>query len=438
MGTLKGPHLPLNARSMSNVLGKDNLAKQQPNRDDEVLVRVENVSKKFCRSLKRSLWYGVQDAAIELTGRKSDHALRKDEFWAVKDVSFELRRGECLGLIGPNGAGKSTLLKMLNGLIKPNEGSITITGNVNALIALGAGFNPILTGRENIYVNASILGLSKVEIDAQIDEIIAFSEIEEFIDSPVQSYSSGMQVRLGFSIATALSPDILLLDEVLAVGDAKFRAKCYRRISELRRKAAIIFVSHHMEHVARICETSLVLNKGKQHTLGTTEEGIFAYESLNQEDGNEASFLRFHKPVLNFHWELSTESIESGSSVFLTLITEFERHIPNISVRIFIYNASGSMVAASDCTARSSGIWIHPGKNVWKIQVATIPLRRGRYLLALNLIDSVGDIIVWSYKQKHLQISSHSRTLDAYCQLPIAFWQDLTDRESEFSASGLF
>ena len=129
--------------------------------DDEVLVRVENVSKKFCRSLKRSLWYGLQDAATELTGRKSDHELRKEEFWAVKDVSFELRRGECLGLIGPNGAGKSTLLKMLSGLIKPDQGRIEMRGRVGTLIELGAGFNPILTGRENIYINGSLLGLKK-------------------------------------------------------------------------------------------------------------------------------------------------------------------------------------------------------------------------------------------------------------------------------------
>ena len=235
--------------------------------DDEVLVRVEGVSKKFCRSLKKSLWYGVCDIAGELLpGRKrretrdegrelsdrsaqdisrspldaglltaaasaldsgpltldSTHGLRAGEFFAVKDVSFELRRGECLGLIGHNGAGKTTLLKMLNGLIKPDAGTITMRGRVGALIALGAGFNPILTGRENIYINGSVLGLTKKEIDAKIDEIIDFAEIREFIDMPVQSYSSGMSVRLGFAVATALDPDVLIVDEVLAVGGAEF------------------------------------------------------------------------------------------------------------------------------------------------------------------------------------------------------------------------
>jgi len=194
----------------------------------ETLIRVENVSKKFCRSLKKSLWYGMRDLSKEVLGRRhgGDGELRPDEFWSVNDVSFELKRGECLGLIGPNGAGKSTLLKMLNGLIKPDQGRIEMRGRVGALIELGAGFNPILSGRENIYVNGSVLGLAKEEIDQKLDEIIEFSELDEFIDSPVQNYSSGMKVRLGFAVAAHMKPDILLIDEVLAVGDIGFRTKC--------------------------------------------------------------------------------------------------------------------------------------------------------------------------------------------------------------------
>src|SRR5210317_1944929 len=169
---------------------------------DKVLIRVENVSKKFCRTLKRSLWYAVKDIAGELFGRNnSESRLRPGEFWAVDNASFELKRGDCLGLIGPNGAGKSTLLKMLNGLIKPDKGRITMRGRVGALIELGAGFNPILTGRENIYVNAAVLGIPKQEVDKKLDAIIEFAEIDDFINTPVQSYSSGMKVRLGFAVA---------------------------------------------------------------------------------------------------------------------------------------------------------------------------------------------------------------------------------------------
>ena len=152
--------------------------------NQEILVKVENVSKKFCRDLHRSLWYGVQDITSELVGRKYEHELRTDEFWSVDNVSFELRRGECLGLIGSNGAGKSTLLKILNGLIKPDKGRIEMTGRVGALIELGAGFNPILTGRENIYNNGAVLGFTTSQIDEKLDAIINFCELDDFLDTP--------------------------------------------------------------------------------------------------------------------------------------------------------------------------------------------------------------------------------------------------------------
>jgi lipopolysaccharide transport system ATP-binding protein len=241
----------------------------------EVLARVTRVSKRFCLSLKRSLWYGVQDIAAELYPRNrvdvadgmtpaaSAARLRHGEFWAVEDVSFELRRGECLGLIGRNGAGKTTLLKMLNGLIKPDQGRIELRGRVSALIALGAGFNPVLTGRENIYVNGSVLGLRRSEIEGKIDGIIDFADIREFIDAPVQSYSSGMHVRLGFAIASALDPDVLLLDEVLAVGDIGFTIKCLNRMRALAPRAAVVFVSHNMQFISSFCTRVLVMDKGR-------------------------------------------------------------------------------------------------------------------------------------------------------------------------------
>ncbi|WP_345786498.1 ABC transporter ATP-binding protein [Prosthecobacter sp.] len=253
--------------------------------ESDVLVDVQRVSKKFCRDLKKSLWYGIKDvvtdmnpwqrrsAALPVAPSGSD--LRPAEFWAVNDVSFQLRRGECLGLIGHNGAGKTTLLKMLNGLIKPDHGSITMRGRVSALIALGAGFNPILTGRENVYVNGAILGLSKKEIDEQIDGIIDFAEIAEFIDSPVQSYSSGMQVRLGFAVATAMKPDVMILDEVLAVGDVSFQAKCFNTLAEFReRGTAFILVSHNMHQIARYSTQVLYLKKGKTQFGGETDGAI--------------------------------------------------------------------------------------------------------------------------------------------------------------------
>jgi ABC-type polysaccharide/polyol phosphate transport system ATPase subunit len=241
----------------------------------------------------------------EICGKQSDALdgakLRDGEFWAVKDVSFELRRGECLGLIGHNGAGKTTLLKMLNGLIKPDSGSITMRGRVGALIALGAGFNPILTGRENIYINGSVLGLTKKEIDAKIEEIIDFADIREFIDMSVQSYSSGMAVRLGFAVASSLKPDILILDEVLAVGDVAFQAKCFNRLADMRRDGVpFILVSHNMHQISRYCKKVVFMKHGRIEFFGEVEEGI-------------SRFLRDMMAPKNEHTEGPDWSVVHGS-----------------------------------------------------------------------------------------------------------------------------
>ncbi|MBX3748142.1 MAG: ABC transporter ATP-binding protein [Verrucomicrobiae bacterium] len=247
--------------------------------DSDLVIRARHVSKKYCRGLRRSLWYGLRDIASEALGTLGSHdRLRPDEFWAVNDVSFELQRGECLGLIGHNGAGKTTLLKMLNGLLKPDRGQLALRGQVGALIALGAGFNPILSGRENIYVNGAILGRSRTEIEARLDDIIDYADLREFIDAPVRSYSSGMHVRLGFAVAVAFRPDILLLDEVLAVGDVGFQARCFNTLSAFRAAGtAFILVSHNMHQIQRYCDRVLHLSHGRVGCLGPTSLAIDAY-----------------------------------------------------------------------------------------------------------------------------------------------------------------
>lgn len=294
----------------------------------ETLVRVENVSKKFCRDLKTGLWYGVKDITRELLGRNGHHnTLRTKEFWAVKDVGFELKRGECLGLIGHNGAGKSTLLKMLNGLIKPDMGRIEMRGRVGALIELGAGFNPILTGRENIYINGSVLGFSKTEIDKRLDTIIDFAEIGDFIDTPVQYYSSGMKVRLGFSVAAQLEPDILILDEVLAVGDAGFKIKSFNKISEIIQNSAVIFVSHAMPVISRICNMALYMKQGRMEYLGmnVNEAVSYYFENFAGEDpyieyngGADVNCVNIHSQ-LNESDQKGVPVIAYGEDLFLSI-----------------------------------------------------------------------------------------------------------------------
>lgn len=248
----------------------------------ETLIKVENVSKKFCRDLKRSLLYGMQDLGGELFGQsKNREKLRKKEFWALNKISVEMKRGESLGLIGRNGAGKSTLLKILNGLIKPDIGKVEMRGNVGALIELGAGFNPVLTGRENVYINGAVLGFSRREIEERLGDIFEFAQIGDFIDTPVQYYSSGMKVRLGFAVASQLKPDILLLDEVLAVGDEAFKKKCFDFLYHLQNQGtSFILVSHNPYAIERMCSHVLVLNKGEIAAFDEAKKAITHYHSL--------------------------------------------------------------------------------------------------------------------------------------------------------------
>jgi len=256
------------------------------------LVVAEEISKKFCRSLHRSLWYGLHDlTSAILPWNREDRgnatigqpvrALRREEFWALKDVSFELRRGDCLGVIGHNGAGKSTLLKLVNGLITPDTGRLTTRGRVCALIELSAGFNPILTGRENIYNQATLLGFSREETQRKFDSIVDFADIGDFLDTPLRNYSTGMAMRLGFAVAAHLEPDVLIIDEVLAVGDISFRFKCMNAIGQLLQTSAVIFVSHAMPNIVRLCSELMVLDRGQVTYHGRDlANGIGQYQAL--------------------------------------------------------------------------------------------------------------------------------------------------------------
>ncbi|NWF91940.1 MAG: ABC transporter ATP-binding protein [Syntrophaceae bacterium] len=248
----------------------------------DTVISVEHVSKKYCKSLKRSMLYGAMDIGRNILGlsSKSDR-LRKDEFWALNDVSFEVRKGETLGIIGPNGSGKTTLLKLLNGIFWPDKGKITIRGRVGALIELGAGFHPLLTGRENIYINAAILGMGKEEVDKQFDEIVKFADIGDFIDTPVKFYSSGMFVRLGFAVAMYSRPDILLVDEVLAVGDVQFQMKCFSRLKEFRERGnTIIIVTHDMGTIQKHTEKVILLERGLLSCIDIPRNALNQYLSL--------------------------------------------------------------------------------------------------------------------------------------------------------------
>lgn len=253
---------------------------EKPDAPSTEVARVDHVSKKYCRSLRRSMFYALQDISYDLVGyRPRNPSLRADEFWSVDDISFAAHRGECLGVIGPNGSGKSTLLKLLSGIILPDRGVVTVTGRTCALIEVGAGFHPMLTGAENIYTNASILGLKKKEIDRKYEAIVEFAELQEFIDTPVKYYSSGMYVRLGFSIAAHIEPDILLVDEILAVGDSAFRRKSFQHMKNyLDKGGTILLVTHDMRSLNSICDRAIVLSRGGLCYEGTPGEAAQHYQ----------------------------------------------------------------------------------------------------------------------------------------------------------------
>lgn len=212
------------------------------------------------------------------SGRASKRNRSDDTIWALKDISFEVKRGEIVGVIGPNGAGKSTLLKILTRIVDPTEGTIDIWGRVGSLLEVGTGFHKELTGRENVYLNGAILGMKKSEIDRKFDEIIAFAEVEKFVDTPVKFYSSGMQVRLAFAVAAHLEPEILLIDEVLAVGDASFQKKCLNKMEDVGREGrTVLFVSHHMPSITRLCERTILLREGQLALDGPTHYVVSEY-----------------------------------------------------------------------------------------------------------------------------------------------------------------
>jgi ABC-type polysaccharide/polyol phosphate transport system ATPase subunit len=245
------------------------------------LMTAVHVGKKYSRSLKRSLWYGLSDMGRELLlkgERPPEAGLREAEFWAVSDISFELFAGDALALIGPNGAGKSTLLKMLSGLIKPDSGHIKVTGRTGALIELGAGFDPMLSGRENIHVSAAVLGLSEAEVRDLLPKIIAFSELEHVVDTPVKYYSSGMTARLSFAVASHLNPTVFLVDEVLAVGDIDFQRKCINHMLRyLEGGGALILVSHSPYLIQSVCNRGIYIDSGRVQYVGTAVDALNVY-----------------------------------------------------------------------------------------------------------------------------------------------------------------
>ena len=377
---------------------------------DGVAIRLDHISKKFCRNLRKSMRYGMHDIGRNLLrmGTKPDK-LRKDEFWAVDDVSFELRQGEILGIIGPNGSGKSTILKMLNGIYMPDKGKIEINGRVGALIEIGAGFHPMLTGRENIYVNAAIRGMTKEEVDKKFDDIIEFADIGDFIDTPVKFYSSGMFVRLGFAVAVHCEPDILLVDEVLAVGDAAFIAKSARKIHDLiDGDTTVVFISHNMHMVSSICEKVLVIDKGRYIYLGPTDKGIELYEKtvldkqILQKHDVEPS-LQIDVRILNI--ELLNDSgeevteVDTDDSLTINVVVESTIQIKNPIIGVRLWRQDKTSCWNEKTLYHNIKTGIIEGKYSFKLIIEKIQLSTSYYYFQINIFNSVSTTLATNYSR---------------------------------------
>jgi lipopolysaccharide transport system ATP-binding protein len=371
-------------------------------RGDGVL-RVEDLGKKFCRSLKRSMWYGVVDLArgTLLGAPGSRQALRTDEFWSLRDVGFELAAGECLAVMGANGAGKSTLLKLVSGILRPDAGRIEARGRVGSLIEIGAGFHPLLTGRENIFVNGAILGMGRREIERKFDSIVEFAEIGDFLDSPVKFYSSGMYVRLGFAVAAHTEPDLLLVDEVLAVGDLSFRMRCFRRVRELReRGTAILVVSHNHADLARVAQRALVLDRGTAHFLGGIREGTSRYRELLLEEKVGPAAARPRSPARIVGARLvdpdggSRSAFRTGEDIGLDIEIESSVPIKDARLIVKVESPEGAVLGSFSSAWSDFGLDVSPPGAVVRLVLREAPLLLGSYGIHMSLYGAAAEDVL--------------------------------------------
>ncbi len=363
-------------------------------------VRFEHVSKQYHLGLTRRSLPDLAKQWIKLPARHvQNKAAEEQVFWALRDVNFELAAGQSLALIGPNGAGKTTILKLLAKITKPTSGKISTNGQLSALIELGAGFHPDLTGRENIYLNGTILGLSRKEVEQRFDEIVAFSELEHFIDTPVKRYSSGMSVRLGFAVASCIEPDILLVDEILAVGDAKFRQKCINRIqSLLNRGASIIFVSHNLWLVQSICSVGLYVNRGEAKLYGKIAEVIDAYDrTLNEQraqqfenaqtEKSESTDIEITKVEVVGAAETVLDELPNSQPATVNIHYLAYRSLQNVNVVVRILRSDGLTCCMMRSMLDEVQIDVARGEGVISVTLQPLQLRGGTYFIQAMIRD---------------------------------------------------
>jgi len=374
------------------------------------IIEVSNISKKYNIVHQKGDGYiTLRDVLTNFTKHpfksakniiKQKLGIGIEEFWALKDINFSVKKGEILGIIGPNGAGKSTLLKILSQITPPTTGEIKMKGRVGSLLEVGTGFNPELTGRENVYLNGAILGMTKKEISNKFNDIVEFSGVEKFIDTPVKRYSSGMKVRLGFSVAAHLEPDILLVDEVLAVGDVEFQKKCLGKMDEVTKKAGrtILFVSHNMIAVQNLCKRCILLNKGKIKLIGKTKKVVNSYlnKSINKKLSQRWNFKNAPGNGLVRIKSIELTSIKGNGDGFMSVNTPLQftfrfwylKDEGSINITMHLFGLGAQCIFASPSPIKK----IKKGLVEFTCQIPKNFLNAGKYYMDILIVENSSSI----------------------------------------------
>lgn len=361
------------------------------------VIDVQNVSKKYYlnQEKKHSTLRESFSNFLKKPFKKAD-----DEFYALKDINFEIHEGDRVGIIGKNGAGKSTLLKVLSRIVQPTSGKIKIYGKVASLLEVGTGFHPELTGRENIFLNGAILGMSRQEIRQKFDDIVAFSEVERFLDTPVKRYSSGMYMRLGFAIAAHLDPDLLIVDEVLAVGDSQFQEKCLKKLNTLSQSGrTILFVSHDIGSIVSLCNKGIFLQQGQIKEQGNIESAVSAYmqtfstHSLLWEGNMGDEHIRFYKAKLIT--DKNNEFLYQGEKATFEIEYEVFKTSPDLILGLVIWNQKNQRIARTHtCDLKNPQEFLGIGRHKISFEIDTHLFYEGNYLINLDcLVHNVKHII---------------------------------------------
>jgi len=350
----------------------------------------DGVWKQFSRGERHDSLRDLVPALVRRFTKRRDAAEDERAFWALKDVSFEVRAGDALGIIGRNGAGKSTILKLLTRILKPTRGSCAVVGRTGALIEIAAGFHPDLTGRENIYLQGAIMGMRRAEIAARFDEIVDFAGTERFIDTPVKRYSSGMNARLGFSIAAHLNPDVLIIDEVLAVGDKAFQEKCLAHMKRFRHQGvALVFVSHHLPSVSQLCNQVLLLDQGAAARLGSPAAVIADYCSGSRSSDENYVVIRTALQSARPHGADGPFEITPGERLHLDVTVEFRVAVEHATIGVVVWDMSRELYVYG---ASSDFVGVPPVRaRVGDVRTFSFSfdanLTRGLYAIEVNVVD---------------------------------------------------